>query len=145
MKRLALICTLFTMATATYIIESDRVMAGGHSNCPAFTAEMVDAAAMAFGLFPGVGASITVGDDPGVPAIFCNIVGSPSTNGFRLEVNSSEPYQAVVSGWHQSEGETLNAELFSLVEQLSLSQMHACRAAILKSFVWNKYCAPALP
>ena len=145
MKNQVFICSLLILTVTAVMIKSEDAIAGGNSACPAFTTEMVDAAAMAFGLTPDRAVTISVGDDPSVPTIYCNIVGAPSIDRFDLEVNSSMTY---VYGGHRAEEDPpldFSAELFSYGEQLSVSQMHACRSAILRSFVWRNYCAPALP
>ena len=145
MKIPVLICSIFALAVTAAIIKSENAIAGGPSACPAFTTGMIDAAAMAFGLSPGAGLSVAVEDDPNTPSISCIIV-EALPNIFELEVNSSDPYSAFVRGQHAQEGgDNLNAELFSYGEQLSVGQMHACRAVILRSFVWKNYCAPLLP
>ena len=36
-------------------------------------------------------------------------------------------------------------QLRTAVFDLSQQQRHACRAQVLKSFVWNQYCKPLLP
>jgi len=143
MKTPVLICSIFALAVTAAITKSENAIAGG---CPAFTTGMVDAAAMAFGLFPDASSYATAGDDPDAPSIFCTIDPSSAPNKFELDVNSLDPDAAFVRGRHADEGgDELNADLFSYAENLSLSQMHACRAVIRRSFVWKNYCAPALP
>ena len=143
MKRVLLVCVLFTVAAATCVIESGRALAGGSANCPAFTTEMVDAAAMAYGLGPGV--TGTAGDDPATPSIFCHLEGVPYPISFKVEVNYSAD-DAIVIGRGLTEAELLlDTRLFSYAEQLTLSEKHTCRAAVQSSFVWKNYCAPLLP
>jgi hypothetical protein len=104
---------------------------------------MVDAAAMAYGLYPGD--RVVAEDDPTFPVIYCHIdeeTGLPF-NSFSVDVNSSELYAAFVIGKRLVETEPhVDTQLSSFAEQLSLGQMRACRAAILRSFVWKNYCAP---
>ena len=122
--------------------------AGGPPHCPAFTTGMVDAAAMAFGLDPGiVNFIVEVDDDPNASSLVCDIETQFNNGRFLVVVNTSSfPHEASVLGQHREEADDpLSAQLFSFAEGLSSSQEHACRAAVLKSFVWNKYCAPALP
>ena len=142
MKTPVLICSIFALAVTAAITKSENAIADSY---PAFTAAMVDAAAMAFGLTPFAYSEATAGDDPDAPSIFCTIAPSSGDNKFELDVNDSVPVSAHVHGVHKEEGGDLNTELFSYVEDLSLSQMRACRKVILKSFVWKNYCAPALP
>jgi hypothetical protein len=94
--------------------------AAGGPNCPAFTTEMVDAAAMAFGLPPGA-------------------MGEARDDGSADE--------AFVRGQNRTEDEpTINfrTQLRSFAEGLTAGEGHGCRAAVLQSFVWNNYCASAL-
>ena len=139
--KLVLFCSIFTLAVTTTMFPSTNLIANGASACPAFTSAMVDAAAMAFGL-SSQRVNFTAGDDPTTPEIFCHAVSDGGADNFILEVNYSEPNWVVVWGWSAREGEPGETELFSEAEQLSSSQMRACRAAILKTFVWNNYCAP---
>jgi len=64
-SKLVLFCSTFTLAVTAAMFPFDDIKADGASACPAFTSAMVDAAAMAFGLFPG--AVVTAGDDPTIP------------------------------------------------------------------------------
>lgn len=121
--------------------------AAGGPNCPGFTTEMVDAAAMAFGLPPG-----TMGearDDVSAPSIYCRFQRPPSAGGgvFVVDVNDANPNEAFVLGQNRTEDEpTINfrTQLRSFAEDLTAGEGHGCRAAVLQSFVWNNYCAPAL-
>jgi len=144
MKRLMLICSIFALAITVVIIKSENAIAGGSSACPVFTPGMVDAAAMAFGLHQGVEVD-EVEDDPNFPFIVCTLSESGAPNKLELDVNYYEPGSAFAHGRHEREGDDLNADLYSYGEELSVPQMRACRAVILRSFVWKKYCAPALP
>ena len=143
-SKLVLFCSIFTLAVTAAMFPSDDIKANGASACPAFTSAMVDAAAMAFKLYPGV--HVIAEDDPTIPSIFCQI-DSQGVNGFRVEVNDPELYYAFVMGWgrRESSSNDFDTQLYSEAEQLSWGQMRACRAAILKSFVWKNYCAPELP
>lgn len=143
MKTPVLIYCIFALAVTAAIIKSENAIA---DSCPVFTAAMVDAAAMAFGLSPGGYSSIAVGDDPSIPMIYCKIVGSPPAFLFNVEVNYSSLNYAIAYGQGANEDDPdYDARLFSVAEQLSPAQMKACRKVILKSFVWKNYCAPALP
>ena len=142
MKTPVLICSIFALAVTVTITKPENAIA---DSCPAFTAAMVDAAAMAYGLDSNAHSNTVAGDDPDVPSIFCTIDSSVGLNKFEVEVNYSVSVSAFVSGQHEQEGGPLNAELSSWAENISLSQMRACRKVILKSFVWKNYCAPALP
>ena len=121
--------------------------AAGGPNCPAFTTEMVDAAAMAFGLPPG-----TMGearDDVRAPSIYCRFERPPSAGGglFVVDVNDGSADEAFVRGENRTEDEpTINfrTQLRSFAEGLTTGEGHGCRAVVLRSFVWNNYCASAL-
>jgi hypothetical protein len=137
------VCSLFIMAGTAVMFPSDYMMADDDSACPAFTPAMVDAGAMALKLYRGV--NVTAEDDPTIPSIFCHIE-EGVINTFSVEVNYSEPYSAFVWGSGRAEDDPdFDTQLYSDAEQLSLGQMHACRAALRRSFVWKNYCAPALP
>jgi len=142
-SKLMLVCSIFTLAVTTAMIPSEDIMADAASDCPAFTPAMIDAAAMAFRLWQGVG--VRAEDDPTIPTISCHLT-EGGINHFVLEVNLSGLNSAFVYGEHQAEGDpNFDTELYSYAEDLSLGQMNACRRAVLKSFVWKNYCAPALP
>jgi len=120
--------------------------AAGGPDCPAFTTEMLDATALAFGLLDMGNTVNAVRDDPSLPSIFC-FLERPSNNAFFIvNVNDGGMHKASTHGVNSQEGGDLNAQLFSLFEGvLTTGQEHACRAAVLKSFVWQRHCAPALP
>ena len=88
-----LFCSTFTLAVTAVMFPSEDIMGDGASACPAFTSAMVDAAAMAFGLFPD--AVVTAGDDPTIPSIFCYLDSGDGSDEFILEVNISVPYEAM--------------------------------------------------
>ena len=147
MKASIVLYSLISLTMSVSIIQADNSFAGGKTSCPAFNSGMVDAAAMAFGLYPGGYSSIVVEDDPTIPVIYCNMLGSPSPLiEFRADVNYSEPNYAEVRGEGIVEDDpNYDTFLNSAAGQLSKAQMRACRAEILKSFVWKNYCAPSLP
>jgi len=137
------VCSLFIMAVTAVMFPSEYMMADDDSACPAFTPAMVDAGAMALKLYQGV--NVTAEDDPTTPSIFCHIE-EGGINIFKVEVNYSDPSYAFVLGRGAVEDDpNYDTQLSSDAEQLSLGQMHACRAALRRSFVWKNYCAPALP
>ena len=145
MKITIIAYSILALAVSTTVLYSESANAGGTANCPAFTTGMVDAAGMAFGLDHSEIASISVGDDPRIPVIFCMIQGNQTSDRFLLEVNYSVLNQAFVQGRHfTEETPAFTSDLWSNADDLSLPQLYACRAAILKSFVWNNYCAPEL-
>jgi hypothetical protein len=129
-------------------VSSSPAAAGGPA-CPAFTSEMVDAAAMAFGMPPGSIATVEVRDDPSLPSVYCRFERPLSAGGdrFVVDVNDGSTGEAFVVGRHRSEDEpevNFRPELFSFAEDLTTGQKHACRAAVQNSWVWNSHCAPAL-
>ena len=140
-SKLVLFCSIFTLAMTVVMFPSDDIKADSVSACPAFTSAMVDAAAMALKLYPGV--DVTAEDDPTEPFIFCHLSECPSCPNFlRIEVNYSIPYRAFAFGWGVAEDTPdYDTQLFSGAGELTLGQMNACRKVILKSFVWNNYCA----
>ena len=119
-------------------------------NCPAFTAAMVDAAAMTIRL-PGpheIGTgylTVSASEDPTSPDVSCRIAVPPSAGGntFEVDVNYYIPNAAFVFGRGVAE-DTPNYDtaLSSYAEELSVPEMHACRSEVLNSFVWKNYCAP---
>jgi hypothetical protein len=135
-----------TLAVVGLSVFSAPAGAGG-PDCPAFTTEMVDAAAMAFRLPPG-----TMGearDDVRGPSIYCRFERPPSAGGgvFVVDVNDTNAQEAFVLGQNRTEDEpTINfrTQLASFADGLSTGQGHGCRAAVLQSFVWNQYCVPAM-
>ena len=146
MKFPTLLTSLIALIVLVGIIPADNSHAGSKkTSCPAFTSSMVDAAAMAFGLFPGGYTSVTAEDDPTIPMIYCNIVGSPTVFTFSAEVNYSDPNFAIAFGkGAQEDTPSYDARLYSGAEDLSIAEMRACRVEILKSFVWKNHCAPFL-
>ena len=133
---------LLAAAFAFVFAGPGTAMAG---ECPAFTVSMVDAAAMAFGLYRGEVTSIDVDDDPKLPGILCEMEGSIAPNRFRIDVNWNYPDSAWVSGQHAMEdSRDYDTNLYSIADNLSPQELKACRDEILKSFVWVNYCAPAL-
>jgi hypothetical protein len=78
MKITVIAYSILALAVSATILKSENANAAGTSSCPAFTTEMVDAAGMAFGLDVGEIVSISVGDDPRIPVIFCIIQGTLS-------------------------------------------------------------------
>lgn len=138
---------LSTAAVVGLPVLSVPAAAGG-PNCPAFTSEMVDAAAMAFGLPPGSMGQAR--DDATAPSICCRFERPPSAGGglFLIDVNDGTAQEALVLGRNRTEGEpqiNFRTQLSSFAEGLSTGEGHGCRAAVLQSFVWNHYCASALP
>ena len=143
MNRIFLVCALIIVAVTSNIIESSRALAAGPARCPAFTSEMVDAAAMAYGLGPWV--TGTAGDDPATPSLFCHIEGIPDPIRFEVEVNYSDDNAFVIGRGLAEDIPNLDTRLFSIAEELTLSEKHACRAAVQNSFVWRNYCVQLLP
>lgn len=138
---------LSAAAVAGLSVLSAPAAAGG-PNCPAFTTEMVDAAAMALGLPPE--AMGEARDDVSAPSIYCRFERPPSAGGglFVIDVNDGGTHEALILGQNRTEDEpesNFRTQLYSFAEGLTTGEKHGCRAAVLQSFVWNRYCAPALP
>ena len=125
--------------------------AAGRSGCPAFNSSMVDAAALASrisGSLPGVFVDGFAEDEPETPLIICQFGFSSSFSGvrgaFAVRVGVTEDgMQAELSGFHDTDFEERTL-LETFITNLTIGQLHACRAEVLQSFVWNQYCAPML-
>lgn len=141
MKKVVLINSLFTLVMIAALFGPRVAMA---ADCPAFTTEMVDAAAMAFSLYPGIDVD-TVEDNPSVPSISCILREEGAGARFVVDVNSSGDGDVHVQGIGRMEDTPdYDTHLFSGADELSLTEISACRKLVLKSFVWKNYCAPAL-
>lgn len=123
------------------LIGGSAAEAGQSRGCPVFNAAMVDAAALVVNL----GVNVMVGrvlDDPSTGTIECRISQTFGSGIFAVEVNDDEVF---VSGSSRV-GSTIQTRLSSSDRGgLSLRERHACRAQVLRSFVWQQYCAPELP
>ena len=120
----------------------------GQSTCPVFNSAMVDAAAVHVPL-----RTITFAGSDDVPstgALFCDLVASFGVSDFRFSIEVEDDDGPSSAGLSVSRTENGQTEI--IVNQrgpsgrrLSVAEAHACRAQVLKSLVWNQYCAPALP
>lgn len=123
------------------LIGGSAAEAGQSRGCPVFNAAMVDAAAMVVNLSRNVTVSSLI-DDPSTGTIECDIQAIFGSSSFSVEVNDDEVF---VSGSSRV-GSTIQTRLSSSDRGgLSLRERHACRAQVLRSFVWQQYCAPELP
>ena len=116
--------------------------AAGPANCPAFNAAMVDAAALAAfsPSSPLDPPGVTAVDNPMTARIVCIF---DTEFGF-FEVNVSEGGVAFVRGLSIPPGTSDAVSVFNVVDGLIAGQRHACRSAILQSWVWNNVCAAAV-
>ncbi len=115
--------------------------------CPVFTAAMVDAAAMVVDLKDDPSISVFSFDEPSTAFLNCTITRSISGSDFKrfsVDVNDDEEGDVQVSG-STIIGGVFNRVFASSARRLSVAELHACRAQVLQSLVWNQYCAPELP
>ena len=115
--------------------------------CPVFTAAMVDAAAMVVDLKDDPSISVFAFDEPSTAFLNCSIarsLGETDFKRFSVDVNDDEEGDVQVSG-STIIGGVFNRVLASSARRLSVAELHACRAQVLQSLVWNQYCAPELP
>ena len=116
----------------------------GHSveaapSCPAFTAAMVDATMMAADisgpLHPDESSVAT--DDASAGHIGCFL---KTDNSDTFEVYVTPDDILLVASYA---GATLRTRIFlDGAELFTPTELHGCRSEVLKSFVWNQYCAP---
>lgn len=123
------------------LIGGSAAEAGQSRGCPVFNAAMVDAAALVVNL----GRNVTVGrvlDEPSTGTIECRIFQTFGSSTFQVEVNDEEVFvtgRSIVGG-------SIQTNLSSSDRGgRSLRVRHACRAQVLRSFVWREFCAPELP
>ena len=118
--------------------------AGASPNCPAFNAGMVDATMMVLDLSqmePIVPFDLV--DSPSEPFILCQFVDAANPPSF-FRVFVGVPV-GEVEGEAEVRGDRRDGtdnQLRTIAFDLSTAQLHACRAQVLQSFVWNRYCAP---
>jgi hypothetical protein len=118
----------------------------GPSSCPVFTAAMVDAAAMVVPLADDVAiVTPTPVDDPSAPRIECRITSRSGSSFVVFVQDFSERALVFGSKFSDTLGATITELEASVDEGLTKAELHACRAQVLQSFVWNQYCAPAMP
>jgi len=134
----------------TTVILLPLALIGGSANasdaggCPAFNASMVDAAMLAADLSqidPLVGAAQ---DSPKDGTIICyweTNVSDGLKGWFYVQVEDGVAQVIGNEPYATSEVATARTAVFDL----SPAQQHACRAQVLKSFVWQQYCKPLLP
>jgi hypothetical protein len=136
--------TLAILAVPLFSVSStEDAFAGDGTACPVFTSEMIDAAAMAFGLSPGI--AVQAAEDPTIPYVVCEMSYLPAGNSFVLSVNEADSHVAYVFGEHAVEDDRdYDTNLFSYSDELTPAEVRACRAVVLRSFVWKNFCAPAL-
>lgn len=133
---------------------SSPAMAKG-AKCPVWTSAMIDGLAVGGGLFlSGRGANPphAIGetvDDPRIPMMSCvlrNDFGDEDVT-FSLRLGDIYPNQAPNEGFvgtHKESGMGDNYIHLKWPED-DFGAAHACRAEVLQSFVWKRFCEPALP
>lgn len=115
--------------------------------CPVFTAAMVDAAAMVVELADDPSIFVSAFDEPSTAFLNCSItrlIGETVSKRFSVDVNDDEEGDVQVSASSRIGG-VFNRILGSSARRLSVAELHACRAQVLQSLVWNQYCAQELP
>ena len=117
----------------SHALISGPAEAAGPASCPAYSASMVDAAAL-HALLDDI-TSILAEDDPSVPTVACQIF--TNFGSFLVAVFSGT---ATVAGSNTSGGFVGNEST-----GLTRGQEHACRAQILQTWVWNEHCVLGLP
>ena len=113
-------------------------VAEGAPTCIAFNAGMVDAAATAADMV--FVENIDASDDPALPSIRCQI--DTADGSFGVQVNSPPAMSAAVFGSNTTSGDETFVRAGA--EDLTPAQLHACRAVVLQTFVWNRHCAAGL-
>jgi hypothetical protein len=130
-------CLLLIFALALSVVNVGKVTAG--RACPAFTAEMIDAAGMAFLLSLDSSYSGTASYDPVQPSIRCESY--PANKSFQLRINTGEDAGlATVTGSATSPTTADGTRLHSSRQLSSQAEVRACIAEALRSFVWNNFC-----
>jgi len=141
MKILQIIATVLLLPL-TFI--GNQAYAVDGRGCPAFNASMVDAAMLAADLSqvdPLVG---NAWDSPMDGSIVCyweTNVSDGLKGWFYVQVEDGTAQVIGNEPYATSEVATARTAVFDL----SLAQQHACRAQVLQSFVWKRYCKPMLP
>jgi len=130
----------FVLGLVSAVSFSGTVNAKGSDagGCPAFSSAMVDAAWLATDYSqpePPVGGAI---DDPSEPRIGCQLT-NDAGNQFTVGVGGGEAL-LYGNGENTPTGTSLRTRVFNLTQ----GEEHACRAAILSSWVWRQYCRPTL-
>ena len=133
----------------SHALISGPADAQGAAGCPAFNASMVDAAMMATNISPGgefLDETSNAADNPWEPSISCFIRTDSFTDTFSVFVGADQTEEGNVVF---VEGTSVNAGDTTLLRTLSggpitEAQLHACRAQVLQSFVWNQHCIPLL-
>lgn len=108
--------------------------------CPAFTSEMIDAAALAMRI-DNLDFVDTAFDDSTTPEMVCHI-GGESEATLTVEVNENGSHEARVTGFFiGTQGRTV---LEASASGLSVAEQQACRKEVRRSFIWKQYCVSAL-
>ena len=97
----------------------------------------MDAAYLA--MLPGTVSVNLVVDDPRTGELECDI--NTGNGVFIIIINESG---IALQGNKNDFSDNFHAETAPASGSYSLSQLHACRAEVIKSFVWNQHCAPFL-
>ena len=126
----------------------------GSIKCPVWTSAMIDSFAADGGLFQSsrnLEPPVVYGtplDNPKIPAMSCVLFNAYAQLYFGLylgEVSklNFRPNQGLLEA-SGTTGNIINYVHLSWPEG-DVGAAHACRAEVLQSFVWNQFCAPALP
>ena len=118
--------------------------AAGPSNCPAFNAAMVDAAALSakdISTNPAVQSAV---DDPSTGSIECSVITVMPNSGFFTVIVDGVVGDALISATNTSSGGGDITIFRNGVDGLSAGQAQACRGQVLQTWVWNQICASAV-
>jgi hypothetical protein len=128
------------------LLVSPAAFAGNGGGCPAFNAGMLDATMLVAELWQIEPPEGFAGDSPKEGTIYCQWFGDlPGAGIAGMFFVRVEDGTAEVTGFGPIGPQTIRfPTLRTAVFNLSIDQQHACRAQVLKSFVWQQYCKPLM-
>ena len=127
-------------AEVQQIIADLQAQVGFGGSCPAFNSTQVDATMMAINISQIDPLGIVTVDFPSDPFLEC-VITTDENNDFLVAVGDRGEGNEVLLLGELGGGAILRTR----VQGLTTAELHACRAQVLGTFVWNQYCAPALP
>lgn len=131
---------LRTIALLSLALMAVPAYAANGGGCPAFNAGMVDAAMLTADLSQIDPLEGFAEDSPMDGTIACGWV-ADGDGAFIVEVGNGE---AQVIGLAPTPGDGETGKLRTAVFDLTPAEQHACRAQVLRSFVWQQYCKPLM-
>ncbi len=108
------------------------------ATCPAFNAALVDMAGLT-SFLQNVESPIVIMDDPKTPQLECEFF--TSIGFFEARVRGIEGDASIFGGNTFVDDTQVGSGQAGLTQR----ELHACRAQIIQSWVWNRHCAPFLP